>query len=146
MRELLKRNGGHGLRAAGGRMLAAAAGIAVMSAGVAWPQSIARPVATMHLHKPQIISSPQFKAYASMVARQSGRDTLDQNQCRTVLNALVDEYLIEQEAAERRLVPTEAEVDQLLVERRRQVEGQLGLEQPLTDDAWGAVIQQRNSA
>lgn len=141
MRELLKRNGGHGLRAAGGRMLAAVAGIAVMSAGVAWPQSIARPVATMHLHKPQIISSPQFKAYASMVARQSGRDTLDQNQCRTVLDALVDEYLIEQEAAERRLVPTEAEVDQQLVERRRQVEGQLGLEQPLTDDAWGALIQ-----
>ena len=124
-------------------MALAAAGIALMSAGAAWPQSIARTVATLDLHKPQIISSPQFTAYASMVARQNRLDALNSAQCRTVLDALIDELLIEQEAAERRLIPTEAEIDQQVVARRRQVEQQLGVDQPYTDEAWRAVIQQR---
>ena len=124
-------------------MALAAAGIALMSAAAAWPQSIARPVATLDLHKPQIISSPQFTAYAGMVARQNALDALNAAQCRTVLDALIDELLIEQEAAERRLIPTEAEIDQEVVARRRQVEQQLGADQPYTDDAWRAVIQQR---
>lgn len=147
MRQLFKRSGVPGAPTARGRVLGvvtmAVAGIAMLSAVAAWPQSIARPVATVSLHKPQIISSPQFTAFASMVARQSGRDTLDQAQCRTVLEAQIDELLIEQEAAERRLIPTEAEIDQQVVARRRQVEQQLGVDQPYTDDAWRAVIQQR---
>jgi len=147
MRQLFKRSAGRGAKASRGRAPAgvtlALAGIALMSAATAWPQSIARTVATVQLHKPQIISSPQFTAYASMVARQSGRDALDQGQCAAVLDALVDEYLIQQEAAERRLVPTDAEVGQVLVERRRQVEQQLGLEQPYTDEGWAALIQQQ---
>ena len=146
MRQLFIRSGAHGAQAARGRGLVpvtlAVAGMALMSAAAAWPQSIARPVATLDLHKPQIISSPQFTAFASMVARQSGREALDRAQCRTVLEALIDELLIEQEATERRLVPTEAEVDQEVVARRRQVEQQLGADQPYTDDAWRAVIQQ----
>ena len=143
MRQLFLRSGVHGARAARGRGLGAlAVAMALMSAAAAWPQSIV-PVATLDLHKPQIISSPQFTAFASMVARQSGRDTLDQAQCRTVLEALIDELLIEQEADARRLIPTEAEIDQQVVARRRQVEQQLGAEQPYTDEAWRAVIQQR---
>ena len=146
MRQLFIRSGAHGARAARGRGLGAVtlavAGMALMSAAAAWPQSIARPVATLDLHKPQIISSPQFTAYASMVARQSGLEALDQAQCRTVLDALVDELLIEQEAAALRLIPTEAEIDQEVIARRRQFEQDLGEDQPYTDEAWWAFIQQ----
>ena len=145
MRQLFIRSGAHGVQAARGRGLGAVtlavAGMALMSAAAAWPQSIARPVATLDLHKPQIISSPQFTAYASMVARQSGLEALNAAQCRTVLDALIDELLIEQEAAERRLIPTESEIDQLVIARRRQVEQELGEDQPYTDEAWRAVIQ-----
>ncbi len=130
---------GHGL----GRAILVAAGIALIGAASAWPQSIARPVATLDLHKPQIISSPQFTEYASMVTRQNRLDGLDPAQCRTVLEALIDEFLIEQEAAERRVIPTEAEIDQMVIARRRQVEQDLGEDQPYTDEAWRAVIQQR---
>lgn len=148
MRQLFKRSVVDDENAARGRVLGrvvpAVAGLALMSAASAWPQSIARPVATVDLHKPQIISSPQFTAHAGMVARQSQLDTLALDQCRAVLDALIDEHLIEQEAAERRLIPTEAEVDQVVVERRRQVEQQLGLEQPYTDAAWAAEIQRRS--
>ncbi len=148
MRQLFKRSGVAGAPTARGRVLGAVtiavAGIAMMSAVAAWPQSIARPVATVRLHKPEIISSPQFTAHAGMVARQSRLDALDLDQCRAVLDALIDEHLIEQEAAQQRLIPTEAEVDQVLVERRRQVEQQLGLEQPYTDAAWAAEIQRQS--
>ncbi len=144
MRQLFIRSGAHGAQAARGRgaVTLAVAGMALMSAAAAWPQSIARPVATLDLHKPQIISSPQFTAYASMVARQSGLEALDQAQCRTVLDALVDEVLIEQEAAALRLIPTEAEIDQEVIARRRQFEQDLGEDQPYTDEAWWAFIQQ----
>ena len=120
----------------------AVAGMALMSAAAAWPQSIARPVATLDLHKPQIISSPQFTEYARMVARQNGLDALNPAQCRTVLDAHIDELLIEQEAAARRLIPTEAEIDQLVIARRRQFEQDLGEDQPYTDEAWRVFIQQ----
>ncbi|MCY4378145.1 MAG: peptidylprolyl isomerase [Spirochaetaceae bacterium] len=147
MRQLFKRSGVPRAPTARGRVLGvvtiAVAGIAMMSAVAAWPQSIARPVATVRLHKPEIISSPQFAAHAGMVARQSRLDALDLDQCRAVLDALIDEHLIEQEAAQQRLIPTEAEVDQILVERRRQVEQQLGLESPYTDDGWAAEIQRQ---
>jgi parvulin-like peptidyl-prolyl isomerase len=119
----------------------AVAGIALLGAGAAWSQSIAKTVATVRLHEPQIISSPQFTAFASVVARLGGSDTVAPEDCRRVLDTLVDQYLAEQEAVERRLTLTEAEIDQQMVEQRRQIEQQLGLDRQLTDDQWRALIQ-----
>ena len=144
MRQLLKRGGLHGPQGARARVLAgvAVAGIALLGAGAAWSQSIAKTVATVRLHEPQIISSPQFTAFASVVARLGGSDTVAPEDCRRVLDTLVDQYLAEQEAVERRLTLTEAEIDQQMVEQRRQIEQQLGLDRQLTDDQWRALIQQ----
>jgi parvulin-like peptidyl-prolyl isomerase len=143
MRQLLKRGGLHGPQGARARVLAgvAVAGIALLGAGAAWSQSIAKTVATVRLHEPQIISSPQFTAFASVVARLGGSDTVAPEDCRRVLDTLVDQYLAEQEAVERRLTLTEAEIDQQMVEQRRQIEQQLGLDRQLTDDQWRALIQ-----
>ncbi len=143
MRQLLKRGGLHGPQGARARVLAgvAVAGIALLGAGAAWSQSIAKTVATVRLHEPQIISSPQFTAFASVVARLGGSDTVAPEDCRRVLDTLVDQYLAEQEAVERRLTLTEAEIDQQMVEQRRQIEQQLGLDRQLTDDRWRALIQ-----
>ena len=143
MRQLLKRGGLHGPQGARARVLAgvAVAGIALLGAGAAWSQSIAKTVATVRLHEPQIISSPQFTAFASVVARLGGSDTVAREDCRRVLDTLVDQYLAEQEAVERRLTLTEAEIDQQMVEQRRQIEQQLGLDRQLTDDQWRALIQ-----
>ena len=143
MRQLLKRGGLHGPLGARARVLAgvAVAGIALLGAGAAWSQSIAKTVATVRLHEPQIISSPQFTAFASVVARLGGSDTVAPEDCRRVLDTLVDQYLAEQEAVERRLTLTEAEIDQQMVEQRRQIEQQLGLDRQLTDDQWRALIQ-----
>ena len=143
MRQLLKRGGLHGPQGARARVLAgvAVAGIALLGAGAAWSQSIAKTVATVRLHEPQIISSPQFTAFASVVARLGGSDTVAPEDCRRVLDTLVDQYLAEQEAVERRLILTEAEIDQQMVEQRRQIEQQLGLDRQLTDDQWRALIQ-----
>ncbi|CAI8045120.1 Basic membrane protein [Geodia barretti] len=93
------------------------------------------------MHEPQIISSPQFTAFASVVARLGGSDRVAPEDCRRVLDTLVDQYLAEQEAVERRLILTEAEIDQQMVEQRRQIEQQLGLDRQLTDDQWRALIQ-----
>ncbi len=144
MRQLLKRGGLHGPQGARARVLAgvAVAGIALLGAGAAWSQSIAKTVATVRLHEPQIISSPQFTAFASVVARLGGSDTVAPEDCRRVLDTLVDQYLAEQEAVERRLTLTEAEIDQQMVEQRRQIEQQLGLDRQLTDDQWRALIQE----
>ena len=144
MRQLLKRGGLHGPQGARARVLAgvAVAGIALLGAGAAWSQSIAKTVATVRLHEPQIISSPQFTAFASVVARLGGSDTVAPEDCRRVLDTLVDQYLAEQEAVERRLTLTEAEIDQQMVEQRRQIEQQLGLDRQ-TDAQWRALIQQR---
>lgn len=129
-----------------GRRIAAAAGVALLAAGTAWSQSIAKPVATVRLHKPQIISSPQFAAFAGVVARLGGSDTVAPEECRAVLDTLIDQYLVEQEAVERRLVPTEAEIDAQMVAQRRQAEQQLqqqqGVERQLTDGEWQALIMQ----
>ena len=143
MRQLLKRGGLHGPQGARARVLAgvAVAGIALLGAGAAWSQSIAKTVATVRLHEPQIISSPQFTAFASVVARLGGSDRVAPEDCRRVLDTLVDQYLAEQEAVERRLILTEAEIDQQMVEQRRQIEQQLGLDRQLTDDQWRALIQ-----
>ena len=143
MRQLLKRGGLHGPQGARARVLAgvAVAGIALLGAGAAWSQSIAKTVATVRLHEPQIISSPQFTAFASVVARLGGSDRVAPEDCRRVLDTLVDQYLAEQEAVERRLTLTEAEIDQQMVEQRRQIEQQLGLDRQLTDDQWRALIQ-----
>ena len=144
MRQLLKRGGLHGPQGARARVLAgvAVAGIALLGAGAAWSQSIAKTVATVRLHEPQIISSPQFTAFASVVARLGGSDTVAPEDCRRVLDTLVDQYLAEQEAVERRLTLTEAEIDQQMVEQRRQIEQQFGLDRQ-TDAQWRALIQQR---
>ena len=144
MRQLLKRGGLHGPQGARARVLAvvAVAGIALLGAGAAWSQSIAKTVATVRLHEPQIISSPQFTAFASVVARLGGSDTVAPEDCRRVLDTLVDQYLAEQEAVERRLTLTEAEIDQQMVEQRRQIEQQLGLDRQLTDAQWRALIQE----
>ncbi len=139
MVQLLKPAGVHGPTARG-RRIAAAAGLALLAAGTALPQSIARPVATVRLHKPQIISSPQFAAFAGVVARLSGSDSVAPEDCPAVLDTLIDQYLVEQEAVERRLIPTEAEVDAQMVAQRRQAEQQLGVDRQLTDEEWRVVI------
>ena len=120
--------------------IAAAAGLALIAAGTAMPQSIARPVATVRLHKPQIVSSPQFTAFAGVVARLSGADSVALEDCRAVLDTLIDQYLVEQEAVELRLIPTEAEIDAQMVARRRQVEEQAGVDRQMTEEEWRAVI------
>lgn len=123
-----------------GSRIAAAAGLALAAAGTALPQSIARPVATVRLHDPQIISTPQFTAFAGVVARLSGADSVAPEDCRAVLDTLIDQYLVEQDAERRRLIPTEAEVDAQMVAQRREAEQQLGVDRQLTDDEWRAVI------
>ena len=112
---------------------------ALSSAAAAGAQPIAKPVATVALHKPQIISSPQFTSFVRMVARQGGNDAVPPDQCRPALDALIDQHLIEQEGAERRLTPTEAEVDQQITAQRRQIER--NVDQELTDDLWWSLIQ-----
>lgn len=139
MVHILKSAGRRGLGARGCR-IAAAAGLVLAAAGTAAPQSIARPVATVRLHDPQIISSPQFTAFAGVVARLSGADSIAPEDCRPVLDTLIDQYLVEQESERRRLIPTEAEVDGQMVAQRREAEQQLGVDRQLTDDEWRAVI------
>ena len=110
----------------------------LLSAAAAGAQLIAMPVATVSLHRPQIISSPQFKAFAGMTARQGGTDTIPPDQCRPVLDALIDQRLIEQEGAQRRLTPTDAEVDQQIIAQRKEIEQNVDRE--LTDELWWALI------
>ena len=119
--------------------MAAAACAALLSATAAGAQLIAKPVATVALHKPQIISSPQFTAFAEMAARQRGDAAIAPGECRPVLEALIDQHLIEQEGAQRRLTPTEAEVDQQVTAQRRQLERNVP-DRELTDDQWWALI------
>ena len=104
-------------------------------------QSIAKPVATVHLHKSQIISSPQFRAFVALVARLGGEGAVSSDQCRPVLETLIDQHLLEQEAVERQLILTEAEVDQQMTALRRQIEEQAG--QRLSDEEWRVQIQER---
>ena len=136
MRQLFKRSGG------GWATTLVVAGIALMSAAAAWPQAIARPVATVQLHKPQIISSPQFTEYAVIAARLGGREALTPEECAPVLDTLIDQYLTEQEAVERRLTLTEAEIDQQMLQQRRQIQQQLGVDRDLNDDEWRLLIWQ----
>lgn len=144
--QLLKWAGARGPQRVRGRRIAAVAGAALLAAGTAWSQSIAKPVATVRLHKPQIISSPQFTAFAGVVARLGGSDTVAPEECRAVLDTLIDQYVVEQEAVARRLIPTEAEIDAQMVAQRRQAEQQLqqqqGVERQLTDGEWQALIMQ----
>ena len=136
MEQTVRRGGG-----CGRPLLAVVVGIALLTAaGAAWSQSIAKPVATVRLHTPEIISSRQFAAHLDLAARLSGV-ALTPADCRPALDQLINQHVYLQEAVHRRLIPTEAEIDADMTARRRQTEQTLGRDRRLTDDEWRGVIQ-----
>lgn len=138
MKKLVGRGRGHARP-----LLAVVIGLVFLSAtGTAWSQSIARQVATVRLYTPEIINSRQFTVFLDLAARLRGGAPLNAEECRLALDNLTNKRLYLQEADQRRLTPTEAEIDMQLAAVRRQAEQDLGLDHELSDDEWRAVVQQ----
>ncbi len=110
--------------------------------GNSWSQSIAKPVATIRLHTPEIINSLQFASFLDLAARLRGGTLITTDECRPALDNLTNKRLYLQEAHNRRIFLTEVEIDTQLAAVRQQTEKDLGLNQKLTDDQWRSIIQQ----
>lgn len=112
------------------------------ASGTAGAQSIAKTVATLRLHTPEIISSRQFATYLDLAVRLRGGTPLTAQECRPALDRLIDQHLYQQESDKRRLTPTEAEIDEQMAVVRKRTEQGSGRDRKFSEDEWLAVIQQ----
>ena len=107
-----------------------------------WSQSIDKTAATVRLHRMDVITQRQLRNHVALVEGRPGQP-VPATQRKQLLDLLIGERLLDQEASSQNVAVSAAEVTARIDGLRAQHGQQLNLGRPLTDAEYRAIVAQQ---